>query len=89
MEINEISEVFYMLSFLLFELDMVNNGCAQSGYAYLILTVSQEWTDEINWFFARWYKSMKAKLSFNYLWMGMVINGHDRLVLETLKSAVS
>ena len=42
MEINEISEVFYMLSFLLFELNMVNNGCAQSGYAYLILTVSQE-----------------------------------------------
>ena len=32
--------------------DMVKNGCAQSCYATLKLTVSEEWTDGINCFFA-------------------------------------
>ena len=53
------------------------------------LTVYQKLTDGINWFFACWYKSRKAKIWFNDFWMGMVKNGHDLLVQETLKSAVS
>ena len=31
---------------------MVKNGCDQSCNVTLKLTVSEEWTDGINWFFA-------------------------------------
>ena len=30
---------------------MVNNGCGQSALWTLNLTLSPEWSDEINWFF--------------------------------------
>ena len=32
--------------------DMVKNGCDQSCNVTLKLTVLEEWTDGINWFFA-------------------------------------
>ena len=41
-----------------FWLGMVKNGYGQSSLWTLKLTVSQEWTDGINWFFACWYKFM-------------------------------
>ena len=40
---------------------MVKNGCGQSGLCTLKLTVSQEWTDGINWLFRCNYKFMKIK----------------------------
>ena len=55
----------------------------------LRLTVSEEWTDRINWLFVCGYKFWKAKIWLNDIWMGMVKNGHDLLVCETLKSAAS
>ena len=37
----------------------------KSGHGTLKLTVSQKWTDEINWFFACWYKFSKTKSWFD------------------------
>ena len=34
--------------------DVVKNGCGQSYDGTLNLTVSEEWTNEINWYFACW-----------------------------------
>ena len=55
----------------------------------LKLTVSQKWTNAINWFFAWWYKFQKAKSWFNDFWVGVVKSDHGSLVNETLKSAAS
>ena len=68
---------------------MVKNGHGQSGHRTLRLTVSQEWINGMNWYFACWCKFRKAKSYFNDFWVGMVRNGHSNLVHETLKSAVS
>ena len=61
--------------------------------AFYVLTikyaVSQEWIDEMNWFFACSYKFRKAKSYFDNYWVGMVRNGQGLLDLETLKSGVS
>ena len=65
---------------------MVKNDCGQSGHETLKFTVSQKWTDGINWFFECCYILRKAKSWFNNLWVGMVKNGHGLLVYETLKS---
>ena len=43
-----------------------------SGHRTQKLTLSQKWTDEINWFFACWYKFKKAKSWFNDFWVGLV-----------------
>ena len=66
---------------------MVRNGCGQSGYRTLKLTVSQEWIDGMNWIFVCWCKFRKAKSCIIDFWVGMVENGHGHLVHETLKSA--
>ena len=63
----------------IFETGMVKNGCGQSGHGTPKLTVSQKWTDGIDWFFAHWYKFRKAKGRFNDCWVGMVKNGNDPL----------
>ena len=42
-------------------LSMARNGCGQAGLWTLKLTVSQEWPDGINWFFASWYKFTQIK----------------------------
>ena len=34
--------------------------------------VSQEWIDEMSWFFTCWYKFRKAKSYFNNSWMDML-----------------
>ena len=38
---------------------MVKNGCDQFGDMTLKLTVFEERADEINWFFAYWYRFKK------------------------------
>ena len=68
---------------------MVKNGRDQSGHVTLKLTVSQEWIDGMNWYFACWCKFRKVKSYFNDFWVGMVRNGRGHLVHETVKSAVS
>ena len=50
-----------------------------SGHRALKLTLSQKWTDEINWFFACWYKFRKAKSWFNDFWMGLLKKGQGPL----------
>ena len=72
-----------------FWVNMVKNGSGQSGPGTLKLTLSKEWIDVINWYFACWCKFRKAKTCFNDFWVGMVRNGHGHLVHETLKSTVS
>ena len=49
------------------------NGCGQSGHKTLKLTVSQKWTDGINWFFGSWYKLKKAKS-----WLNDFKGGHGQ-----------
>ena len=68
---------------------MVKNGCGQSCHRTLKLTVSQKWTDGINWFFVCWHKFRKTKSWFNDFCVGLVKNGCGLLVHETLKYAVS
>ena len=72
------------------EVGMIKNGCGQSGDETLKLTVSEEWADGINWFFAffatGFYKFRKAKSRFKDFWVVLVKNGHDLLVHEALKS---
>ena len=51
--------------------------------------VSQEWIDEMSWFFTCWYKFRKAKSCFNNYWMGVVKNGQGLIDYGTLKSGVS
>ena len=72
----------------MFGVSMVENGTGQFGDGALKLTLSEEWTDGRNWFFACWYKLRKAK-KFNDFWVGMVKSGYGLLVYKTLKSAVS
>ena len=66
---------------------MVRNECNQSGHGSLKLNVSQDWIDEMNWYFACWWKSGKAKSYFNDFWVDVVKNRHGHLVQELLKFA--
>ena len=66
---------------------MVRNECNQSGHGTLKLNVSQDWIDEMNWYFACWWKSGKAKSYFNDFWVDVVKNRHGHLVQELLKFA--
>ena len=64
---------------------LVRDGCGQPGLRSLTLTVSQEWADGMNWFFACWWKFRKAKSNFNDVWVDVVKIGLGHLVHETLK----
>ena len=55
----------------------------------LISAVSQEWIDEMSWFFACWYKFSESKSYFDNYWVGMVKNGWGIIDHGTLKSGVS
>ena len=68
---------------------MVKNGCGPLSKGTLKSTWSQEWIDELSWFFACWYKFRKAKSNFDNLWVGMVENGRGLLVHGIVKSGVS
>ena len=48
-----------------------------------------EWTDEMSWLFACWYKFRKAKSYFNNYWVGIVKNEWGLIDHGTLKSGVS
>ena len=47
---------------------MVKNVYGKSVHETLKLTVSEEWTDGINWFFACWYRFTKTKSWSKYFW---------------------
>ena len=57
------------------------------GHKTLKLTRSQKGIDRMNWCFAGWCRSRKAGSHFTDLWVGLVKNGCNELVRETLKSA--
>ena len=40
---------------------LAKKGCGLSGHGTLKSAVSQEWIDDMCWFFACWYKFRKAK----------------------------
>ena len=65
------------------------NGYGQSGLWPLKLTVSQEGTDGINWFFACWYKFMQIKKRFKIFGVCMVKNGCGQYGDGTLKLIVA
>ena len=56
----------------MFWVGMVKNGCGQSGHRTLKLTVSQEWIDGLNWFFACWCKFKKLKV------ISMILGGRGQ-----------
>ena len=58
------------------------------GLRTLKFAVSQEWIDEMSWFFACWYKFRKAKSFFSY-WVGIAKNGRDLIDHGTQKQGVS
>ena len=53
------------------------------------LTVSEEWADGINWFFACWYKFMQIKRCLKIFGVGMVKNRCGQSGDGTLKWTVS
>ena len=54
---------------------MVKNEYGQSGLWTLELSVSQEWTNGINWVFAFWYNFMQISRWLKILGVGTVENG--------------
>ena len=65
---------------------MVKSGCGPLGHGVL-KSVSQEWIDELSWFFVYWCKFRKSKNYLNNYWMGVVKNVSD--LHGTLKFSVS
>ena len=55
----------------------------------LLLTVSEEWPDGINWFFACWYRFKKIKSWSKSSWVGMVKNACGQSGHGTPKLTVS
>ena len=51
-------------------------------------SLSQEWSDEMSWFFACWHKSRKAK-SFIMIRLALAKNGWGPIDQKILKSGVS
>ena len=49
------------------------------SFGTLKSAVSQEWIDELGWFFtsADWYKFVKAKSYLNNYWVGVFKNGYS------------
>ena len=64
-------------------------GFSQSDFWTLKLTVSQEWTDEINSYIACKYNFMEIKRWLNILGVGMVRYGCGQSRDKTLKPTVS
>ena len=68
---------------------MVKNGHGLFGLGALNSALSQEWIDEMSWFFAFWYKFKKAKSYFNNYWVSIVKIGWSFVDHGTLKSGFS
>ena len=64
---------------------VVKNGCGQSCDGTLKLTFSEEWTNEMNWFFACWCRFITVKSWLKIYWVGMVKNGCGQSGHGTLK----
>ena len=67
---------------------VIKNGHGVVGLGTLKCAVSQEWTDELGWFCACWYKFMKAKSYFNSYWVGVVKNRRGLKDRGTLKPVI-
>ena len=80
--------MFYNENLYYLWVGMVRNGHGLPGHGTLKLTVSQEWIDGMNWFFACWWKFRKAKSHFSGSSVGMVKNGHGHSANEILESAL-
>ena len=65
------------------------NGCGQSCDGTLKLTLSEEWTNGINWFLACSCRFITVKSWSKIYWVGMVKNGCGQSGLGTLKLTVS
>ena len=64
---------------------MVKNGCDQSCDGILKLTLSEEWTNWINWFLACWCRFITVKNWSKIYMVGMVKNGCGQSGHGTLK----
>ena len=64
-------------------------GFSQSDFWTLKLSVSQEWTDGINWYIACKYNFMEIKKLLNILGVGMVRTGCGQSGDKNLKPTVS
>ena len=68
---------------------VVKNGCGQSCDGTLKLTLSEEWTNGINWFLACSCRFITVKSWSKIYWVGMVKNGCGQSGHGTLKLTVS
>ena len=59
------------------ERDLVGLGTLKSA-------VSQEWSNELGWFFACWYKFMKVKSCFKNYWVSMSKMGEVLMIVGLL-----
>ena len=72
-----------------FYIGVVKNMCCFLGHGTVKSAVSQEWIDELSWFWTWWYNFRKNKSYFNKFYVGVVKTWCGLLVHETLKSAIS
>ena len=68
---------------------VVKNVCGILSLGFLKSALSQEWIDEISWFFACRYKTRKTKSYFDNYWLCMVKNWWGLIDHGTLKLGVS
>ena len=83
-QIDETGSFFSWLK--VFWFGMVKNYCGQSGLWTLKLTVSEEWTDGTNWFFACWHKFMQINRWLKIFEVGIVKIGCGQSGDRTLKN---
>ena len=60
----------------------------KNGHGTLKFAVSQEWINEMSWFFACWYKFRNAKGYFDDYWVAIVKNEWGLIDHRTHKSGV-
>ena len=68
---------------------VIKNGCGLLGLRTLKYAQSQEWISELGWFFACWYKFMKAKSYFNNYCVDVAKNGRGLKYHGILKPVIS
>ena len=62
-------------------LSLVKNGCAQSDDRTQKLTLSEEWVDEINWFFTCSYRFTNIKSLSKNICVGIIKNWFNQSVI--------
>ena len=68
---------------------MVESGCDLFDLETQKSALSQEWIDEMSWFFGYWYKFTKVNSYFDIYWVGIVKNGWGLIDRRILESGVS